>query len=252
MKPKLTIWVGWDPREASAFAVATSSIRRRLTAPVPVSGLVLSDLQELGLYRRPITWREGMDGRQVMWDVQSGAPMSTQHACARFWVPRLAGSGWALFTDGDVMARDNVMRLFQDLDPDIAVYCVKHRHIPDNETKMDGQIQTRYHRKNWSSVMIFNCDHPAIRDGLTDELLNSAPGRDLHAFSWLDDDLIGDLDPSWNFLVGITDPAVMPRIVHFTDGVPDMTGYQDVPYADEWRDELRRWAAGPAPFLMRV
>jgi lipopolysaccharide biosynthesis glycosyltransferase len=176
-----------------------------------------------------------------MWDVISDAPMSTQHACARFWVPMLAKTGWALFCDGDVMFRGNVMRLFEQLDPAKAVYCVQHRHQPAPGVKMDGQSQTQYARKNWSSVVAFNCDHPANK-ALTLAVLNNTPGRDLHRFFWLADCDIGELDPAWNHLVGHTDPSLSATVVHFTSGTPDMDGYADVKYADEWRAELNRWA----------
>lgn len=239
---KQTIWVGWDPREAAAFAVARHSARRLLTAPIPVFGLVLDNLIGAGLYSRPMEWRDGYAGNRIMWDLISQAPMSTQHACARFLVPHLAGSGWALFIDGDVLLRGNLARLFDELDPDMAVCCVKHTHVAEYEQKMDGQVQTRYHRKNWSSVMAFNCDHPSNKK-LTVEAVNVVPGRRLHRFFWLKDHEIGELDQSWNFLVGHTDPAVDPKLVHFTDGCPDMPGYEDVPFAEEWRAERARWAS---------
>lgn len=232
-----SIFIGYDPRETAAFAVARHSIRRHFCVRLPVFGLVLSTLQEVGLYRRPIERR----GDQ-MWDVISEAPMSTEFSNSRFLVPHLADDGWAMYCDGDILARVNVARIFDDLDPAKAIYCVKHRHEPIDEIKMDGRLQTRYPRKNWSSVMVWNVNHPANKK-LTIEVINSAPGRDLHRFFWLDDDLIGELDPSWNCLVGVTDPAIDPKIAHFTNGCPDMPGFKDVIYADEWRNELRQWAA---------
>lgn len=232
-----SIFIGYDPREAAAFAVARHSIRRRMSVQLPVFGLVLSSLQGVGLFSRPIERRGGQ-----LWDVISDAPMSTEHANSRFLVPHLAGGGWAMFCDGDVLARTNVGRIFDDLDPAKAVYCVQHRHDPIDEIKMDGQIQTRYERKNWSSVMVWNVNHSANR-ALTVDLINKVPGRDLHRFFWLYDEQIGELDQSWNWLVGVTDPAIDPKIAHFTNGLPYMPGCEDVPCADEWRAELARWAA---------
>jgi len=242
-----SIWIGWDPREAAAFAVARSSIKRRLSQPIPISGLVLDDLMDAGLYKRPTTTKINAEGRVEMVDLLSARPdydgrIATQHANARFLVPHLAKSGWALFMDGDMLARGNLARVFDRLDPKYAVYCVKHDHRPVDGIKMDGQVQTNYSRKNWSSLAIFNCDHAANK-ALTLEAVNTLPGRDLHRFCWLHDDQIGELDPKWNFLVGHTDPSIDPDLVHFTDGVPDMPGYENVPYADEWRAELRKWAA---------
>ena len=238
-----SIWIGFDPREAAAYAVARSSTKRRLTQPLAIRGVVLAALQEDGLYHRPIEWREGPTANRIMWDTISDAPMSTQHANARFLVPHLAGTGWALFMDGDVLVRGNVVRLFDGLDPAKAVYCVKHRHLPPAGVKMDGQEQTRYVRKNWSSVVVWNCQHPSNRT-LTVEAVNSLAGRDLHRFVWLDDEEIGELDPKWNWLVRQSEPLTLnsPQIVHFTEGTPDMPGYEDDPYADEWRQELARWA----------
>jgi lipopolysaccharide biosynthesis glycosyltransferase len=158
-------------------------------------------------------------------------------------VPFIAQSGWALFMDGDVLVRGNLARLFEGLDPHKAVYCVKHDHQPAERSKMDGQLQTQYTRKNWSSVMLWNVEHPANRK-LTLEAVNTLPGRDLHRLCWLDDDQIGELHPCWNWLADVSDPVIDPAIVHFTNGLPDMAGYENAAYADEWRGELTLWARG--------
>ncbi|AZV23763.1 hypothetical protein EJ079_21730 [Mesorhizobium sp. M7A.F.Ce.TU.012.03.2.1] len=238
----MSIWIGWDPREADAYAVARHSIRSHAIAPIPVRGVVLTDLRTGQHYTRP-TLRHG--GRLI--DVLSrrddyDGAMATEFACSRFLVPKLAKSGWALFMDCDVLVRRDLLALFNQADPSKAVMVVKHDHRPAGTVKMDGQAQTLYARKNWSSVILWNVDHPA-NAGLTMDLVNSVPGRDLHRFCWLDDSLIGELDPQWNFLVGHSDPAIDPAIVHFTDGVPSMSGYEDCAYADEWRAALERWAA---------
>lgn len=233
-----SVWIGFDPREANAFAVAKASLTRRLTQPIPVRGLVLSRLREMELYNRPMSRKDGR-----LWDEISQAPMATEFACSRFLVPFLEGyKGWALFMDCDMLVRTNIDRLFKQCDKSKAVMVVKHDYQPAEGVKMDGQIQTRYARKNWSSVMAVNCDHPSNK-ALTPELVNSVPGRDLHAFCWLQDDEIGALDASWNYLVGHTSPEINPDIVHFTDGIPTMAGYEDCEYADEWHAELARWAA---------
>jgi len=234
---KKSIWVGFDPREADAFAVCRSSIKRHLTQPIPVHGIILKDLIDRGWYPRGI----GLDGEGRLYDPISEAPMSTQFAISRFFVPLLSAEGWALFMDCDMLVRTNLVRLFDGLDPAKAVYCVKHDHVPESSVKMDNQIQTKYARKNWSSVMVFNCDHPANKT-LTVDALNALPGRDLHRFCWLEDDDIGTLGPEWNYLVGTTKASVDPNIVHFTSGGPWMHGFDKVEYADEWRAELNRWA----------
>lgn len=239
-----SVWIGWDPREAAAFAVAKESLHQHMTRPIPVYGLLLNDLIRMGLYKRPIEYRPSAADKPVMWDVVSDAPMSTEHACARFFVPMLARNGWALFVDGDVLFRGNVARLFEQLDTSKAVYCVQHKHEVTPGVKMDGQVQTAYSRKNWTSVIAFNCDHPANK-ALTLDVLNNTPGRDLHRLFWLADCDIGELPQAWNVLVGYTDPSISASIAHFTSGTPDMEGYADQKYADEWRAVRDGWARGP-------
>lgn len=238
---KYSIYIGWDPREADAWWVAQHSMLRHMSAPIPVNKLAMPDLQERGLYTRP-TRRVGnrlYDELSARADYDGA--ISTEHANARFFVSQLAHEGWVLFVDGDILVRHDICEVFRDLDPAKAVYCVQHLHRPTNKTKMDNQRQTIYQRKNWSSFMIFNCEHPANK-WLTLTALNTFPGRDLHAFCWLDDSEIGALPHEWNYLVGWThlDPNIQPKVVHFTEGTPDMPGYENCEYADEWRMELRR------------
>jgi lipopolysaccharide biosynthesis glycosyltransferase len=231
-----SIWIGFDPREAAAYAVTRASIKRHITQPLPVRGLVLDKLREQGLYWRPTERRLGK-----LYDVISEHEMATEFAISRFLVPHLAETGWALFMDCDMLLRSNVARVFNGLDGDKAVYCVKHDHVPDYIEKMDGQVQSRYARKNWSSFMIFNCGHPANKK-LTPELVNTLPGRDLHRFCWLKDEEIGELSVEWNWLVGHSDERVIPKNVHFTDGGPWFDAFTNVPYAEEWRGVLNGWA----------
>lgn len=239
------IYIGFDPREADAFAVARSSIRRHMPPPRDweIRGVVLDRLEESGLYTRPMEMRRGVD-RPVMWDVISGAPMSTQHACARFLVPLIQRHGLALFMDGDVLVRASLQPLFDiaKADPSKAVWVVKHDYRPKNTVKMDSQVQSQYNRKLWSAVCLFNCDHPSNK-ALTAEYVNSVPGRDLHAFAWLNDEEIGTLGEEWHWVPGHSPKEIDPKVVHFSEGIPSMAGYHGVPFADEWREELRRWAA---------
>jgi len=236
-----SIWIGWDPRERDAFEVARHSMLRYMTQPIPVHKLVLNDLVERGLYTRPTRHASHGEHHRLI-DLLSirddyDGSCSTEHAIARFMVPIMA-SGWALFTDGDVLFRGDVCEVFEGLDPSKAVYCVHHRHEPPEIEKMDGQMQTRYRRKNWSSFVIFNCDHPSVT--ALASVVNVVPGRDLHAFRWLNDEQIGTLDRKWNHLVGWSDPQITPAMVHFTEGLPNMPGYEACDYADEWRSELTR------------
>ena len=227
------IFVGFDEREAVAYDVCDASIRRRISGGCKITPIVLAELQA----GNPLYWRptSKVDGKR--WHNISGAPMSTEFAISRFLVPRLAKyRRWALFMDCDMLVRSDLADLFALADDRYAVMCVKHSYEPPEGVKMDGQAQQRYARKNWSSVMLFNCAHPSNR-ALHPDYVNAVPGRDLHRFAWLPDDQIGELDPSWNWLVGHSSPNIDPAIVHFTEGGPWFEGYQYVPFAEEWRHE---------------
>lgn len=233
-----SVWVGFDPHpaEAQGFAVARGSISRRLHQPVPIRAVSLRTLRARGLYTRPTLMRSGRP-----WDAISAAPMSTEFAISRFLVPTLSTSTWALFVDCDVMARTSLWQMLSAADPSKACMVVKHDYTPKHATKMEGQVQTSYERKNWSSVVLWNCEHKATK-ALTIEMINKQRGLWLHQFSWLDDRDIGELDPRWNHLVGEVAPRPDAALVHFTQGTPNMNGYEDCEYADEWRDELEHWA----------
>ena len=225
------IWIGFDPRpaEVEAFAVARQTIKRRLSEPIVIHGLNLTALKAAGLYWRPTERRN-----EQLWDVISDAPMSTAFAISRFLVPYLAGRGQALFVDCDVMARADLVELFALADPDKACMCVKHDYTPKTERKMEGQTQLPYARKNWSSVVLWNCDHPKTKF-LTPDVINAVRGLSLHQFTWLHDDDIGGLDPCWNHLVGDSRPNPDAKLVHFTNGSPNMAGHENCEFADEWR-----------------
>ena len=226
----LKVFVGWDGREIPAYQVCVASMLAGSSAALDIQPLIEPHLRALGLYTRPTARRDGL-----LWDLVSDAPMSTEFALTRFLVPHLAGyGGWALFCDCDFLWRGDVAALFALADPQYAVMVVQHEHRPAETEKMDGQRQVQYPRKNWSSLVLWNCCHRAHRK-LSLEAVNTWPGRDLHRFVWLDDDLIGALPEDWNWLEGWSDPAIDPEAVHFTRGCPDMPGYETVPFADHWR-----------------
>jgi lipopolysaccharide biosynthesis glycosyltransferase len=227
---KRSIYIGFDPREIQAYLVAVQSIVSR--THIRPKALVLSELMKQGLYTRPMHRQEGR-----LIDEISEHPMSTEFAISRFLVPYLAKEGWALFVDCDVLALVDLDELFALADPRYAVMCVKHDYKPASFEKMDGQLQSSYFRKNWSSVCLWNCDHPA-NEALSTDYINTVPGRVLHAFSWLKDEEIGELPPAFNYLVGETSSTVTPKLIHFTNGIPTMKGYETCHYSREWFEEL--------------
>ena len=224
----LEVFVGYDPRRLLAYNVTVRSIARHAPT-VPVRAIGLRTLREAGLYRRP-TEQHG----DILLDTLSGAPMSTEFAVARFFVPLMTRARWALFVDGDVMLRADVRGMLDLADDSFAVQVVKHDHQPRETVKMDGQRQLPYEMKNWSSVILWNMSHAANRIRLGVAEMNTEPGLWLHQFGWLKPHELGDLSADWNWLEGISDPAIEPKLVHYTRGTPDLPGYGDSAYADEW------------------
>lgn len=223
----MKVYIGWDQREAAAYAVAEASLRAHASVPVDVTPLEAQRLADCGLLRRPT------DTRGQRYDILSNAPCSTDFAISRFLVPFLAQTGWALFADCDVVFLADIAELFALADPRYALMCVKHGTHGREGLKMDAQMQTVYPRKNWSSVMLFNCDHPANkRLSLID--VQERPGRDLHGFYWLADSEIGALPAEWNWLVGVQEKPREPKIAHFTLGGPFLPGWAGGPHDDIW------------------
>jgi hypothetical protein len=231
----MRVFIGWDPNEQQAFDVAERSLLRRASSPVDVQPIRLARCRRAGLVTRPLERR--MAGpKEILWDVVSGAPCATEFATSRFLVPVMQHKGWALFTDCDVVFLRDVMELEQYMDPRFAVCVVKHNHDPIETKKMQGVPQTKYARKNWSSVVLWNCSHPA-HEALTLDMLNAVPGRMLHQFCWLDDDLIGELPREWNWLVNVNPTPDDPAIAHFTLGGPWFKNWETAPHDELWLKE---------------
>jgi hypothetical protein len=228
---KFEVFIGFDSRESAAYEVCARSIRKYCAEPPKIAPILEAHLRGLGLYTRRHERREGR-----LWDVISDAPMSTEFAITRFLTPTLSTSPWAVFCDCDFLWRADIRELIALADPRYAVQVVQHEYAPPEGIKMDGQLQLNYRRKNWSSLVLWNCGHPAHAQLAGS--INTRPGRNLHAFEWLEDSLIGGLPAEWNWLEGHSDSSMNPKAVHFTRGTPEMDGYGDIPYAEEWRGVL--------------
>jgi hypothetical protein len=166
---------------------------------------------------------------------------SSDFSFSRFLVPHLCDyRGWALFMDCDMLVLDDVATLWALRDEAFAVQCVKHDHVPAEATKFLGEAQTRYEKKNWSSVMLFN---NAKCRALTPDYVNRASGLDLHRFQWLgNDDLIGVIPHRRNHLVDYDPslPAAEISNLHYTTGGPYFPDYVTCGYADLWYAERER------------
>lgn len=234
----LRVYIGWDERDVLAYEVCRASLLAHASIPVEIVPLKHWELRRRGLYRRAY-W---CDESGQKWDARDENPFSTGFSFTRFLVPALEQfkSGWVLFCDPDMLWRADVAELLALAEDDKAVMVVQHRHAPTEKVKMGGLLQTAYNRKNWSSLMLMQPQENAL---LTPYVVNLWKGHELHGFRWLSDAQIGSLPVAWNWLAGASDPAVEPKIVHYTAGTPDMPEVQRCRFDDEWWGYARRLAA---------
>ncbi len=215
MKEPIRVFIGYDTREIVAWHVLAHSIQEQASEPVAITPVMQSQLKPV--YKRP-----------------GHALASTQFSFSRFLVPYLCGyRGWAVFMDCDMLCRADFAELWDLRDSRYAVQVVKHDHQPPGTLKFLNNVQTRYEKKNWSSVMLMNCERCRP---LTPDYVNSASGLELHQFKWLNGDhLIGELPARWNHLEGYDVYDERAAVVHFTEGGPYFSDYENCGYADEWR-----------------
>lgn len=222
----LQVFVGWDPREDIAWEVCRHSILSR-TDPeeVTVTPLIQSELRERGLYTRPVDTKA-----------------ATEFSLTRFLTPTLAGkNGYAIFVDCDFLFLTDIRDVLKEINPSKAISVVKHDYRPTETMKMDGCVQHRYPRKNWSSFIVFNCEHHDVLS-LTPEIVNTAEPSYLHRFMWLKDTEIGRLTRGWNYLEGWY-PEVLDGVkaIHYTRGGPWFEHMQNCNFAYQWVHEQNQY-----------
>jgi hypothetical protein len=217
----IKIFIGYDSVESTAWHTFAHSILRQSSRPVAIVPINIANLKEI--YRRE------RDPKQ-----------SNDFSFTRFLVPYLCDyKGFGVFFDCDMMLRCDISEILDvtNTDPGKAVYVVKHDYLPRDDIKYLNTVQYRYPRKNWSSVVVWNCEHPSNKV-VTPLYVNTASGMDLHRFTWLQDDQIGELDVRWNWLVGEYDePPFDVKNVHWTVGGPYFQEFRDADFAEEWRTE---------------
>lgn len=218
MKQDFTVFIGYDSsQDAAAHACRRSIVAQDTT--VNVEYIKRSDLLERGLY-----WRQDHEYE------------STEFAFTRFLTPYLKGYyGYALFCDSDFIWRCSPRELLERVDPLDAVTVVKHNISPDQlkDEKMNGKKQVWYPKKNWSSMMLFNCNHPKTRS-LTPEVVSESPASYLHGLEWTWDASVGEVDKTYNYLVGYYNDRIDPKVLHYTDGTPLHAGYENCEFAEEF------------------
>lgn len=239
----MRVFIGYDPREHEAAMVCAATLQEVTHGELVAEFLEVNALRQRGLLTRLRDERGTQD-----YDLVSNHTYSTRFNISRFLVPILCQGGPALFLDCDmVFLRDPRQMLQESLTgaawDEFAVSVVKHDHAPTRTVKMLAQAQNAYPRKNWSSVILFNCDHRANRRlSLWD--VNNRHRDELHSFYWLHENLhdpeIGDLSESWNWLVNEQPKPHDVGIAHFTNGGPFNADWPGAEHDDLWLDAARR------------
>lgn len=223
MSPKLNLVVGFDQREAVAYHVFCQSVIDKSSVPVqflPLAEGMLKDYKEVHT-----------DG-------------SNKFIYSRFLTPYLMNfSGWAIFADGDMVCEADISELWVLQDPNKAVQVVKHDYKTKANKKYLGNKNEDYPRKNWSSVILWNCGHPANKI-LTPDFIQNQPGSYLHRFSWLEDDLIGELAPEWNWLAIEYPNNPNAKLIHYTLGTPCFKDYVNESMSEKWQKSYFRATEG--------
>lgn len=218
------VFLGFDPVESVAWHTMAHSIFRQSSFPVAIVPVNVRNFE--GFFQRE------RDPKQ-----------SNEFSFSRFLVPYLSDfRGYGIYFDCDMILRSDIVEIFEAVkrDPDRAVYVVKHDYLPRDGVKYLNTTQYVYPRKNWSSVVIWNCAHSANKK-LTPEYVQTATGLQLHRFTWLQDDQIGELDVRWNWLVGeYAEPPADVKNVHWTVGGPYFDEYRDADFSEEWFQEFGR------------
>lgn len=226
------IFIGWDSRHADSAEVCRYSILKHATIPVQIHFLQKKTLEAQKFYLR---------------DPDPGD--TTEFTYTRFLVPQLCNySGWALYVDGDFLFQHDVRELFQYIDDTKAAILVKHDHQPTSTVKQDGREQTVYPKKNWSSLVLWNCSHPKNRV-LDTQALKEKSNMWLQRFMWLVDDDIGPLPVEWNWLVGWNrEPANgSPKALHYTEGGPWFQSCENTEYGLQWYKMFQEWQRASNP-----
>src|SRR5574343_485095 len=212
----IQVVIGFDQREAVAYHTFCQSILERASQPVSFTPLALNTLNSY---------------------VENHTDGSNAFIYSRFLAPWLMDyQGWAIFADGDMICRDDIAKLWALRDESKAVMVAKHDYKTKAHQKYLGNKNQDYPRKNWSSVVLWNCSHPA-NHVVTPEFVERGTGAQLHRFTWLSDDLIGALPREWNWLPQELGANTDAKLLHWTLGTPCFHEYADDAMASEWHRE---------------
>jgi len=216
---KVKIYIGFDQRESVAYHTFVQSLIDHASIPLEITPLAMRTLKG---------YEEKHEDK------------SNDFVYSRFLTPFLNDfRGWAIFADGDMICQKDIKELLDLKDSSKALQVVKHDYKTKANQKYLGNINQDYPRKNWSSVILWNCEHPKHKI-LTPDFIANQTGKYLHRFSWLEDEDIGELPQEWNWLATEYPNNEQANIIHYTLGTPCFKDYRETEMADIWLKKHNR------------
>lgn len=213
----IPLFIGYDINEAVVYHTCVNSIVRQSTLPISICPLSPSLLNGY---------------------TETHNDASNQFIYTRFLVPYIMDyKGWAIYIDGDMVVRDDIVNLWNLRNNKFAAMVVKHDYKTKSKIKYLNSINEDYPRKNWSSVILWNCEHIKNRI-LTTDFVGKSSGSILHRFSWLNEEDIGSLPFEWNWLPDEYGENNKAKLLHYTLGAPCYNEFHETAQANEWHKEL--------------
>jgi lipopolysaccharide biosynthesis glycosyltransferase len=223
MENLIKFFVGFDQRESIAYHVFVQSVIDNSTVPITFLPLALGTLSNYN---------------------ETHTDKSNEFVYSRFLTPYLNNfEGWAIFADGDMICQADIKELWDLRDDTKALQVVKHDYKTKAQKKYLNNINEDYPRKNWSSLILWNCAHPKHKI-LTPDFIATQTGKYLHRFSWLDDNCIGELPKEWNWLAIEYPKNEKAKLIHYTLGTPCFSDYKETDMADIWYKTYNRTIEG--------
>ena len=220
---KAKIFIGFDQREACAYHTFVQSLINHSSIPLDITPLCLKSLAGYKELHR--------DG-------------GNDFVYSRFLSPFLNNfDGWAIYADGDMVCQADILELLKLKDDSKAVMVAKHNYQTKQSKKYFNNKNENYPKKNWSSVILWNCSHPKHKI-LTPEFIQNQSGKFLHRFSWLDEDEIREIPLEWNWLALEYPENKEAKIIHYTLGTPCLKEYKDTNMSDIWYDSYNKSQEG--------
>ena len=214
MNDIVDVVVGFDQREAVAYHAFTQSVIEKSSIPIRFLPL---NINSLNAYKE--THRDG----------------SNEFIYSRFLVPYLMNfKGWAIYADGDMVCLEDIKKLWNLRDNKYAIQVVKHDYKTKIKNKYWGNKNENYPRKNWSSLILWNCEHKSHKI-LTPDFIQKQTGAFLHRFNWIKDSEIGDINKEWNWLAMEYEEKQDINLIHYTIGTPCFEEYQNSSLASYWK-----------------